>query len=347
MKFKKTIGIFLLLLFPLMFLSGFKSSDNEGVIYDPVEFTTAIKEFERIVQNQPDNKKAREILLMLKKRQEEKKNAQLYYDEAMKYYRAENYSKAYDYLEKAKKYDPVNPIINKKMEKIAQRLVGEKRFSLQFKDESLKNILLALSKISGMNILLPEDMDGKISIELNNLTFKEALDKVLKNTDYTYEEHKDYVKVIPIEEKIVKEAFSKSEKIYNTSFKEFAFQDVLTTLGKMMKVNIIFDDSVADLKDKKVKFKYEAIKIEWEDLMYRTYTPDFVLHNGIIIETKGMFTAADRRKHLAIKKQHPKLDIRFVFTNSKVKLYKGAKSTYAQWCWKYDFRYCDRIIHEE
>jgi hypothetical protein len=83
------------------------------------------------------------------------------------------------------------------------------------------------------------------------------------------------------------------------------------------------------LKELKVKFLYEGIKIEWEDLAYRTYTPDFVLHNGIIIETKGRFTAADRRKHLAIKKQHPKLDIRFVFTNSKSKLRKGAKSSYA------------------
>ena len=62
-----------------------------------------------------------------------------------------------------------------------------------------------------------------------------------------------------------------------------------------------------------IKVKYEELKIEWEDLAYRTYTPDFVLCNGIIIETKGMFTAADRRKHLAVKKQHPSLDIRFVF----------------------------------
>ena len=74
------------------------------------------------------------------------------------------------------------------------------------------------------------------------------------------------------------------------------------------------------LEFQNVKFQYECMKIEWEDLAYRTYTPDFVLNNGIIIETKGMFTAADRRKHLAIKKQHPKLDIRFVFENSKRKL---------------------------
>jgi len=89
----------------------------------------------------------------------------------------------------------------------------------------------------------------------------------------------------------------------------------------------------------KYKYEYESIKIEWEDLAYRTYTLDFILKNGIIIETKGRFLTGDRRKHLAIKKQHPKLDIRFVFTNSKAKLSKGAKSSYAEWCIRYGFRY--------
>ena len=102
-----------------------------------------------------------------------------------------------------------------------------------------------------------------------------------------------------------------------------------------------------DLDEQGVEYLYEKVKIEWEDLAYRTYTPDFVLNNGIIIETKGMFTAADRRKHLAIKKQHPKLDIRFVFESSKRKLRKGAKSTYAEWCVKYNFLYYDRIIPED
>ena len=97
----------------------------------------------------------------------------------------------------------------------------------------------------------------------------------------------------------------------------------------------------------KVKYDYETIKIEWEDLAYRTYTPDFILYNGIIIETKGMFTAIDRRKHLCIKRQHPKLDIRFVFENSRRKLSKGAKNTYATWCERNMFLYADRVIPEE
>ena len=100
------------------------------------------------------------------------------------------------------------------------------------------------------------------------------------------------------------------------------------------------------LDNKKIVFKYEAIKIEWEDLAYRTYTPDFVLPNNIIIEVKGRFITQDRRKHREIKRQHPHLDIRFVFENSKRKLYKGAKTTYKEWCERYGFLYYDRIIPE-
>tara|TARA_R110000803_G_scaffold102310_3_gene170382 strand:- start:998 stop:1486 length:489 start_codon:yes stop_codon:yes gene_type:complete len=101
------------------------------------------------------------------------------------------------------------------------------------------------------------------------------------------------------------------------------------------------------LTNLKHDYGYESIKIEWEDLSYRTYTPDFMLSNGIIIETKGRFITADRKKHKAIKKQHPNLDIRFVFTNSRNKLQKGAKSSYGQWCDAHGFLYYDRIIPED
>ena len=100
------------------------------------------------------------------------------------------------------------------------------------------------------------------------------------------------------------------------------------------------------LDERKIKYIYEGIKIEWEDLAYRHYTPDFVLPNGIIIETKGLFTVDDRRKHLTIQKQHPKLDIRFVFTSSRRKLQKGSKTTYGMWCEKNNFKCYDRVIPE-
>jgi len=101
------------------------------------------------------------------------------------------------------------------------------------------------------------------------------------------------------------------------------------------------------LKDKQSKVRYEVLKIEWEDLRYRTYTPDFILDNGIIIETKGIFDSEDRRKHLEVRKQHPELDIRFVFSNSMAKLYKGSKTRYCNWCDKNGFIWAHRVIPEE
>ena len=94
--------------------------------------------------------------------------------------------------------------------------------------------------------------------------------------------------------------------------------------------------------------EYETTKIKYtipESL--HTYTPDFLLPNGIIIESKGRFLAEDRKKHLLIKSQYPDLDIRFVFSNSKTKIRKGSPTSYGDWCTKNDFKFADKLIPEE
>ena len=101
------------------------------------------------------------------------------------------------------------------------------------------------------------------------------------------------------------------------------------------------------LEGLKVPFKYEEFKIKYEVNEVRTYTPDFELPNGIIIESKGRFVAADRKKHLLVQKQHPDLDIRFVFSNSKAKISKGSKTTLGMWCDKHGYMYADKLIPEE
>ncbi|AZB48864.1 endonuclease [Pseudomonas phage 71PfluR64PP] len=75
-----------------------------------------------------------------------------------------------------------------------------------------------------------------------------------------------------------------------------------------------------------------------------TYNPDFVLGNGIIVETKGIFEVADRQKQLFLREQHPELDIRLVFSSSKSKLYSGSKTTYGMWCEKHGIKYADKLI---
>jgi len=102
------------------------------------------------------------------------------------------------------------------------------------------------------------------------------------------------------------------------------------------------------LKALGIKFKYESLKISYtKPSTPHKYTPDFILPNKIIIEAKGIFSSSDRKKHLLVKEQHPGLDIRFVFSNSRNKLYKGSKSTYADWCNRHGFLFADKEIPKE
>lgn len=109
------------------------------------------------------------------------------------------------------------------------------------------------------------------------------------------------------------------------------------------------EEKVANaLTEAGVPFTYEQTKVKYiKPASEHQYTPDFVLDNGIIIETKGLFTAIDRQKHMLVKRQHPHLDIRFVFSNSKARLSKASRTTYAMWCVKNGYMYADKMIPED
>lgn len=106
------------------------------------------------------------------------------------------------------------------------------------------------------------------------------------------------------------------------------------------------EERVAEQLDRlKVTYEYEKLVIKYTPpAKTRRYTPDFVLGNGIIIETKGRFLTADRQKHLAIQAEHPELDIRFVFTNPNARISKTSKTTYAMWCDTHGYLYAAREV---
>lgn len=105
------------------------------------------------------------------------------------------------------------------------------------------------------------------------------------------------------------------------------------------------EESVAqDLENKKVSYMYE-----WDWINYtvtRKYKPDFLLPNQIHVEVKGYFRSADQRKHRAIKKQHPEIDLRFVFQNVNARV-QGSQMTCAEWCNKYNFLYAEGVIPKQ
>ncbi len=83
-------------------------------------------------------------------------------------------------------------------------------------------------------------------------------------------------------------------------------------------------------------YEYEAIKLPYT--LQCTYTPDFIDRAAKhIVEGKGLFDAADRRKMLAVKAAHPDYSIEIWFTNPDKPICKGSKTTYRAWCEKHGF----------
>ena len=100
----------------------------------------------------------------------------------------------------------------------------------------------------------------------------------------------------------------------------------------------------AFLSSENVSFSYETLKITFDQpTQKRTYTPDFPIKKSFIVEAKGNFNSADRKKHKLIKAQHPELDIRFVFQKLKTKV-QGGRFTCEEWCIKYNFLYAESIV---
>lgn len=96
------------------------------------------------------------------------------------------------------------------------------------------------------------------------------------------------------------------------------------------------------LRQSGLKYSYETLKLDYE--IRHSYTPDFILENGIIIEAKGYFrTDAEVAKMKAIKAAYPELDIRFVFSNSD-KLVRRSKTTHGAWATRHGFKWAEGRI---
>lgn len=111
-----------------------------------------------------------------------------------------------------------------------------------------------------------------------------------------------------------------------------------------------FEKRIAQLLHSKgVVYEYEAYEFDYEEPLRKNrsrcgdcggtnlvrmgcYTPDFYLPaSGIFIETKGRFTAADRRKMENVIAGHPDEQFVMLFMRDN-KIHKRSQTTYSKWC---------------
>ena len=109
----------------------------------------------------------------------------------------------------------------------------------------------------------------------------------------------------------------------------------MTKKKKTSKFRSGLEEQVANLLEGLgVTYEYESCKIPYT--IQHHYHPDFILPNHVHLEAKGYWSAPDRRKIAAVKKDNPDLDLRMVFQAPYNKISKGSKTTYAIWCEKHD-----------
>lgn len=99
-----------------------------------------------------------------------------------------------------------------------------------------------------------------------------------------------------------------------------------------------FEQRLAD-RLLKLGFVYEPFNIDYTiPESKHKYKPDFV-RGKLIYELKGRWTAQDRKKMRLLVEQHPEYEIVMVFQNPNIKINKGSKTSYADYCDKYNIKW--------
>ncbi|CAN5734852.1 hypothetical protein BH11PLA1_BH11PLA1_06430 [soil metagenome] len=91
---------------------------------------------------------------------------------------------------------------------------------LHVKDENITSVLELLSIQSQKNIIASKSVTGKISADLYNVTFNEALDAILNVNGYTYQEKGNFIYVYTMEEfdKIQKASKQRTAKVIKLNY---------------------------------------------------------------------------------------------------------------------------------
>jgi hypothetical protein len=72
--------------------------------------------------------------------------------------------------------------------------------TLALKDADIKDVLKTFSVVTGINIALDPLVEGKVTVELRNIPWDQALDVVLRTNDLGVEAEGDVLRVVPLDE---------------------------------------------------------------------------------------------------------------------------------------------------
>ncbi|MCX8021404.1 MAG: type IV pilus secretin PilQ [Syntrophorhabdaceae bacterium] len=72
------------------------------------------------------------------------------------------------------------------------------RVSFDFIDADIRNVLRLLTDIAGKNIVISDDVKGKVTMKLDNITWDEALNAVIKSSDLIRVDEENIIRIITL-----------------------------------------------------------------------------------------------------------------------------------------------------
>jgi len=149
----------------------------------------------------------------------------------------------------------------------AARPSGEKLISLDFKDADIINLLRILAAESGKNIVAGDDVKGKVSVSLRNVTWEQALDTILETRGLQKVEKEGVIRVVTIEQLTkerealarVEEAKRKSEIETRTKMAEAQIKEQELALKKLQAV------AAASEAEARGPLREELIRLSYAD----------------------------------------------------------------------------------
>lgn len=110
--------------------------------------------------------------------------------------------------------------------------------SLDFREAEISDIIWILAKKAGINVIGREDVKGKVTIHLDSVNPKDALDIILKLYGYTYEQETENIfRIVKTEAKGKEGRIEKAEKVFMTKsfvIKYAKASQIATTVSKML-----------------------------------------------------------------------------------------------------------------
>ncbi|MGD8400026.1 MAG: secretin and TonB N-terminal domain-containing protein [Bacillota bacterium] len=109
--------------------------------------------------------------------------------------------------------------------------------SIDFKTTDIKDVLRALANQEGVNIAIDNQVSGNITIQLNKVTFQQALDLITANHDLTYTKTANLYRVIPVDHSLLNLEFA--DGLLSLEAREVPLTKLIRELAQKTGANLI------------------------------------------------------------------------------------------------------------